>query len=369
MNGSGRRGECLPELEVIVSVAIAAIIGLVVFLLLRSEVRAIKGGLEKVDAEMPRVAVKLQALEDGVSHVGELVRSAEVPQIKATLEAFGQEVATRIDAIKRLSSEEMARVRDDITKLAEEKAVKSALDHVSAVAVMRDEFDRLREQVSKIGGSEEAPERLDIVTRIFANPDLKVLAWQCKLIRLAENGLAPEAEEDLLLSEGVPVVSAREFLKKLRDLQVLSAKKVESYWLGPDFLWLLSYVQDPAWLQRQLGRQTMREVEYQQFVRDHVGEVEEGLIVIAEQYDLPSGKVDILARDRAGIEVVLELKYPVASSAIVGQLLRYREDLRRKTASGNIRCVAIAPRVPERVQQSLQNNLMEYRELQFEAAM
>jgi len=359
----------LPEFEIVVSALVAGVIGLVVYLVLRSGLRDFEEELSKVDSEMPRMAVKLQALEDGVSHVGELVRMADVPQIKITLESFGQEVANRIDVIKRLSSEEMSRVREDITKLAEERAVKSALEHVTAVAVMRGEFDRLREQVVKIGGSEEAPERLDLVARMFSNPDLKVLTWQCKLVRLTENGLAPEAEEDLLLSEGVPIVSAREFLRKLRDLEIVSAKKVESFWLGPEHIWLLSYVRDPAWLQRQLERQTTRESEYQRFVRDHLGEVEEGLILIAEQYDLPSGKVDILARDKAGTEVILELKYPVASSAIVGQLLRYREDLRRKTASLNVRCVAVAPRIPERVQQNLQQSEMEHREFPFEVAI
>jgi len=64
-----------------------------------------------------------------------------------------------------------------------------------------------------------------------------------------------------------------------------------------------------------------------------------------------------------GVDAILEPKHPVASSAIVGQLLRYREDLRRKTASQHVQCLAVAPRIPDRVVKSLTENGMESREV------
>ena len=46
---------------------------------------------------------------------------------------------------------------------------------------------------------------------------IRVLNWQCKLIRLLRGGLAPDAEQDLIASEGIPESAFRKFLQRLVD--------------------------------------------------------------------------------------------------------------------------------------------------------
>ncbi|MFN3803992.1 MAG: endonuclease NucS [Pyrobaculum sp.] len=58
--------------------------------------------------------------------------------------------------------------------------------------------------------------------------------------------------------------------------------------------------------------------------------VEEGLVVLGVEVPTDVGHVDILARDREGRQVVIEVKRDVASHDAVFQLARYVESLRRR---------------------------------------
>ncbi|MCK4478721.1 DUF91 domain-containing protein [Candidatus Bathyarchaeota archaeon] len=72
---------------------------------------------------------------------------------------------------------------------------------------------------------------------------------------------------------------------------------------------------------------------------------------------------DIFARDKNGNDVLIELKYPSASSSAIGQLLKYREDYKKKSKNEQVRCVLVAPQIPERLSTSLEQNQMEYKEI------
>jgi len=325
---------------VLISLVVSAVVGLLIYFLLKGDIGRI--GRQLLDIQ----------------------RYADVGRLKEEFQTFGQDILGRIDALKRLSSEEIEQVRRDITSLAEQRSMDIASSCVKEMTITKDEFDRLKETVVKLGGREEVSERLELLYQVFST-DLRVLTWQCRLLKLAEGGLAPDAEEDLMLSHGIPIGTAKTFLKNLLMLNVLTRKKVESYWMNPEYLWIMSYITDPDGLKRQLENFAKTEQEYQKYVRENISLVEDGLIIISEQYKVPTGKIDIFARDRTGNDVLIELKLPSASSAAIGQLLKYREDYKKKSESEKIRCILVAPQVPDRIKHSLEQNQMEYREIAF----
>jgi RecB family endonuclease NucS len=73
----------------------------------------------------------------------------------------------------------------------------------------------------------------------------------------------------------------------------------------------------------------------------HLGDIEEGLELYIEddgtdgiEYITEVGRIDILAVDKGGALVVVELKVDQAPDTVVGQLMRYMGWLRRHLANG-----------------------------------
>jgi hypothetical protein len=247
--------------------------------------------------------------------------------------------------------------------MAEQRSVDAAVNQVKAVTITRDEFERLREMVVKLGGKEEEAERIELLARIFNTTDLRVLMWQCKTMGLLEGGLAPEAEEDTMLTSGIPLAAGKQFLRSLEESGVVMSKRVQSYWLTPEYSWITTYSKEPQWLKERIESLVQKESEYQKYVRQNVELVEKGLVTISEQFELPSGKVDIFARDVKGTDVCIELKYPIATSTVVGQLLKYREDQKARSAGAIPRCVLVCPSVSDKLRGLLEKHSMEWREI------
>jgi len=325
---------------ILVSLIISAIVGLLIYFLLKSDIRNVCNQLRDVQ------------------------RYSEVGRLKEEFQSFGQDIIGRIESLKRLSSEEIEQVRRDITSLAEQRSIEIATSYLKETTVTKDEFDKLKETVVKLGGREELSERFELLSQIFST-DIRVLTWQIRLFKLVEQGLAPEAEEDLLLSNGIPVGTGKTFLKDLLKLNIMTSKKVDSYWMNPEYLWIMGYLTDPDGLKRQMENFSKKEAEYQKYVRENLAQIEEGLIVISEQYKVPTGKIDIFARDKNGNDVLIELKHPSASSSAIGQLLKYREDYKKMSKNEKVRCILVAPQVPERIKDLLGQNQMEHREIAF----
>jgi len=339
----------------LVSAVISTVIGLILYLAMRGQYSGLRASVGQLnDIQIPQVRGRLD----------ELARYSDVGRLKEQFQTFGQDIVNRIDSMKRLSAEELANVREDIMKQAEKRSVDAAISEVKQVAITRVEFERLRETVAKMGGREEAFERLEILQHVFDTTDLRVLSWQCKLIHLVASGLAPEVEMATMVAAGIPVGGVKDFLKKLHSHGIVESRKVESFWLVPEYEWLPEYAKEPSWVKHQLEDSVKKEKEYEDYVRKHIGPVEDGLIVISEQYELPSGRVDTFARDKTGRDVCVELKYPGATSAVLGQILKYRQDIHVKTGQ-DPRCIVVAPRISDKVKRLLDQNNMEYRELSF----
>lgn len=329
-------------------VVAACLVGLIVYLVVRSEIRTVQLTVRHVEEQVKQLDVpRLRQEADG---------------LRAQFDAFGQDLLGKVDAFKRLSAEEMHRAREDVVKLAEQRSVDAAIGHIQQASVTRDEFDRLRSAVQRLGGYEEAADRLELIQELFESNDLRVLTWQARLIRLMESGLAPEAEQDLMLANGIPIGAGQDFMKRMAKLGLVIEKRVASFWLQPEFVWLLSYTQDALWLQRQLEAHVQKEKDYQRSICGDVARLEAGLLLVAQQYELPSGHIDILARDATGSDVLVELKYPGAGSAVVGQLLRYREEHVRATGGRPTRALLVAPAVTPRIRELLAQNGLEWRE-------
>jgi RecB family endonuclease NucS len=139
--------------------------------------------------------------------------------------------------------------------------------------------------------------------------------------------------------------------------------KVEAFYLIPEFTWMTVYAEDPERLKRNLENHVMKEQEYQKHVLANVATIEDGLLVVSEQYPVESGRIDILCRDKKGYDVALELKYPAANNHVIGQVLRYKEDQRRRSGNGHMRFIVIAPKISNKLKELLLNNTIEHKEI------
>jgi hypothetical protein len=77
------------------------------------------------------------------------------------------------------------------------------------------------------------------------------------------------------------------------------------------------------------------ERDLQSALRRHIGDLEPGLSITdaGKERRVPSGFIDIAARDRDGVTVAIELKAGTADRDAIGQILSYMGNLMESTAS------------------------------------
>ncbi|MFO8013987.1 MAG: endonuclease NucS [Phycisphaerae bacterium] len=83
--------------------------------------------------------------------------------------------------------------------------------------------------------------------------------------------------------------------------------------------------------------------------------LEAGLTFVGRQYPTSTGPLDILAKDRRGRWVVVELKRQRAADKVIGQLLRYRSFIVAERAKGeesSVRGFVVAPKPDKRLIES-----------------
>lgn len=91
------------------------------------------------------------------------------------------------------------------------------------------------------------------------------------------------------------------------------------------------------------------ECDLQKALRTSIGQLEEGLVIIdgGSERSVSSGRIDILAQDRSGNKVVIELKSVRASREAVGQVLSYMGDIQDE-GHLPVRGILVAPEFDER---------------------
>lgn len=108
----------------------------------------------------------------------------------------------------------------------------------------------------------------------------------------------------------------------------------------------------------------LTEEEMKGIVYQNISElIEDGMRGITTEKEIKSGKIDILARDRNGNYVVIELKKGRASERDVLQLNRYVTELRE--TNPNIRGMLVSPSIDTKALEMMRNLNLEYKKVTF----
>jgi len=94
-----------------------------------------------------------------------------------------------------------------------------------------------------------------------------------------------------MISHGIPMSSYRKFLDKLSENGMIEQKKIDGYYLLPEYEWLYSYVENPDWLKNRLEGGIKKEREYHDFIKNNLDQIEEGLLLEQDEYDLATEKL------------------------------------------------------------------------------
>jgi len=84
------------------------------------------------------------------------------------------------------------------------------------------------------------------------------------------------------------------------------------------------------------------EKDLQEFISRNLSSLEDGLTLIQKEYSTDVGRLDILAKDKDGIPVVIELKVGVAKKEVLGQVLSYMASLKQKDGVERVRGIIVA---------------------------
>jgi len=366
--------------SVVSAIIVAIIICVIFFVIQRKSIGSIKEKIAtltidpKIQYDVSRIQTDLQVVSSDLTKLKvELPHTNEVTVLQENVKRICDDFTTlkttldeEINKFRLGTTEDLNKTREQMITTATEKVVEFANSHMTQNSVTREEFDNLRQRIEKMLGADEIAERMDILSSIFDPSQIKTLNWQCKLIKLLRGGLAPEAEEAQLVAEGIPISAFPKFLKKMVERGMVESKKVQAYYLLPDFEWLFSYTDNPDWLQKRLEGTVKKEKEYQKYILDNLNLIEAGLLLEQEQYELPTGeKIDFICRDSSGKAVGLELKYPAASITVKRQIQGYKTDYEQKTGRTDSRFILVSPKIPENLKLLLVQDGLEYREINF----
>ncbi|MDI1495184.1 MAG: hypothetical protein K8823_490 [Cenarchaeum symbiont of Oopsacas minuta] len=327
----------------------------------------IKFDVERLQEDFEDVSTDLEKFRDAIPRGTEvsIVRD-DVTKLCGDFTILKDSVEDRISTIRRVTTEELNAARDEMVNMASKEIERFADEHIKSKGVTRDEFDSLKGRLEKIIGSDESAERMRALAGIFDSTQTRVINWQCQLIKLLKGGLAPDAEADLIVSSGIPIGPSKEFLKKLHDAGITSRKEISAYYVNPEWEWIYSYIDNPDWLQNRLSGSVIKEKDYQNYIKNNVHIIEDGLLLKTTEYSLDTGRLDLLCTDANGTPVGIELKYPSASKKDKRQLAGYKSDYERKTGSKISRFILIAPSIPDDLKESLKKDRLEYKEISME---
>ena len=364
------------ERVVIIAVFMAVIVSAIFFSIQK---RSIKSHVSKLDD--PKIRYDVKRIQDDLSSFSDrfidlktsIPHTTEVNSMQANVTKLCNDFSelkttldSQMDRFRLNTTDDLTRTRDEMIKNATERVTEFAGNHIRENSVKRKEFDDLKQRIEKLVGVDESDERIDLLATFFDSLQIKVLNWQCGVFKMLRGGLAPEAEEDHMISKGIPMSQGVKFLKLLDRLGITDSKKVNVYYLNPEYEWIHSYIDNPDWLQKRLGDKIKKEKDYQQFIKNNLSLIEDGLLLEESEYSLDTGKIDFVCRDSTGRMVGLELKYPEATTAVNRQLLGYKADYERKTGNTNTRFMIIAPKLPEKLKDLLVREGLEFREISLE---
>ena len=119
-----------------------------------------------------------------------------------------------------------------------------------------------------------------------------------------------------------------------------------------------------AFRERVTDGELLSESELEKYVITHLDDIESGLRFVRSQYILPNGRIDILARDKEGNYVVIELKVE-KDTDIVWQKWYYTNEIKKRYNTEKVRFIAILPRFYEEIIEPLLEDETSTKILQF----
>ena len=309
---------------------------------------------------------------DLASKIMDLPHTTEVAEIQRKMQSLSEdfailqgEISDKVDKNHLESAEKLEQTRKDILNNSINQMLQQAEHYIAENTVKKEDFVRLQSRLEKVVGGDAFGERLLILSEIFQSYNLRMLSWQCKLINLLRGGLAPNAEQDTMLANGIPKSTYMQFLDNLESIGAVEKKKEWSYYLKPEFDWLYSFTNDPTLLQRNLEPLVTKEREYQNFIRDNINLVEDSLLVDQAEYPLETGIVDFMCTDKDGRKVGIELKYPKAVMRAKWQISAYKASFIKQTGLDNCRFILVSPQIPSSIKKVLDEEGIEHREISF----
>ena len=320
--------------------------------------------ISRIDEELKSTRTRIDGLSTSIPNATEVAGLKK--DMSKLCDDFGRlsiDINGSMEAFKRSAAEDLDKMRLTMEKAALEEIVSKASAILDENGVPRAEFDALRERFDRVHGADESEERMAVLSRLFESDRMNVLNWQCKLIRLLKGGLAPDAEQDLIASEGIPESAFKKFLKRLVDHKIAESRSVRAYYLEDEYEWIYTYTDRPDWLHRRLKGAVKKEADYNRYMRTNAGLIEDGLIVEATEYALDTGRLDLVCRDSVGRTVGIELKYPTAAVRDKRQVSSYRDDYRRRSGMAESRFMLVAPHIPGELKRLLDQDGIEYREV------
>lgn len=355
-------GDYFLQAETGASIFIALIITVMSIVLIITQRKTIS----KMKQDLDRTSTELSNMKTTMPHYNEVNSlNDNVKKLCGDFTIFTNNIEERMNKFSTIATEDLNKTRDLMVKTAKDEVIKAANDHLFQNSVSKEEFEKLRERIEGMIGADEVAERMEILGNIFDTSKMNTLNWQCRLVKMLDGGLAPEAEQNQLLASNIPMTSLKKFLGKLLDAGLIEERQISGYYLVPDFEWIYSYVEKPDWLMKRLESRIKKEREYHEFIRGNLHLIEEGLMLEQDEYDLATGIIDFICRSSAGQIVGLELKYPAATTAVKRQIAGYKNDYAQKTGANNLRFIIVAPKVPENLKVLLVQDGLEYKEVDF----
>ncbi len=328
--------------------------------------RSTPAHLEEYGRRLDKTCDDLKALQVELPHAGEVEQMRQNVQTLCTdFKEYKTSVEDQIQKFTKSASDDFNAARDQLITDARTSIANITRDEMFAQAVPRDEFESFKKHVEKSLGADEVAQRMATLGAIFDSTQIKTINWQCKLISLLRGGLAPDAEQDAMVSSGIPQSTFLTFLKRLEQNNIIEKKSIAAYYMVPDNEWIYSYTENPDWLQKRLASTVKKERNYQDYVRDNLHLLEDGMQLVTTEYELATGRIDIMCTDSSGQSVGVELKYPSASRRDFRQIDGYRKDYIAKTGKRDARFFIVAPAVSDELRGLLDSNGLEWREVVF----
>jgi RecB family endonuclease NucS len=92
--------------------------------------------------------------------------------------------------------------------------------------------------------------------------------------------------------------------------------------------------------------------------------IEEGLRIVKREKPVKTGSIDLYGFDKDHVPVVIEVKRSLATISSVHQLRMYVNDIKKDRKEPKVRGILCAPRVPDMVRKLLEEQGLEWREVE-----